>query len=64
MNEEEVYIVRPTGMTLVKYKPKRWWHLHLVDVFFLCVLSAFAGAILYGLLTAYYFPVPPCPKCD
>jgi hypothetical protein len=57
-----IYIMTPTGLRETKYEPKRFWHLHWVDVFFLCGISALIGVICYGIFCAYYFPVPKCPN--
>ena len=59
---KHIYEWRPTGFTPIDYNPKRWFHLHAIEVLILMGLGILIGVIGSEFFIAKFFPHPPCAQ--
>ena len=59
---KDIYEWRPTGFTPIDYEPKRWFHVHLFEVFILLGIWTIVSVVCYELAVHYFLPHPPCPQ--
>jgi|GEM_PF-6090963 hypothetical protein len=59
---KNIYEMTKTGLRLIKFAPKRWYHLTLGEVIFLCGLSVLIGIIGSEWVITRYLPKVTCTQ--